>query len=75
MAAEPDSKPVEGQPPANGREDGEVTQEKGEEDSKHPLEHKWTLWYDSGQGKGGAQSWGKSLRTVYTFGTVEDFWW
>lgn len=75
MAAEPDSKPAEGQPPANGREDGEVAQDKGEEDSKHPLEHKWTLWYDSGQGKGGPQSWGKSLRTVYTFGTVEDFWW
>ena len=75
MAAEPESKPAEGQPPANGREDGEVPQEKGEEDSKHPLEHKWTLWYDSGSGKGGTQSWGKSLRTVYTFGTVEDFWW
>lgn len=45
----------------------------------HPLEHKWTLWFDNqrvGGGKGpmSAAAWGQTLRSVYTFGTVEDFW-
>ncbi|CAI5504268.1 unnamed protein product [Closterium sp. Naga37s-1] len=42
---------------------------------KHPLEHRWTLWFDNPQqrGKSGG-SWGSSLRVVFTFGTVEDFW-
>ena len=54
------------------KEEGEAAQ--GE--SKHPLEHKWTLWYDAGSGgKGGGGSWGSTLRSVYTFDTVEDFWW
>ena len=72
MTAEPETKPAEGQPP---KEEGELAQDKSEAESKHQLEHKWTLWYDSGSGKSQPQSWGKSLRTVYTFSTVEDFWW
>jgi len=54
-------------------EDGETSQG----DSKHPLEHKWTLWYDAGSSGGGKQQqgWGTTLRSVYTFDTVEDFWW
>ncbi|CAI5485112.1 unnamed protein product [Closterium sp. Yama58-4] len=42
---------------------------------KHPLEHRWTLWFDNPQqrGKSGG-SWGSSLRVIFTFGTVEDFW-
>ena len=42
----------------------------------HPLEHRWTLWFDNPQqrGKGGG-GWGNSLRPIYTFGTVEEFWW
>lgn len=44
--------------------------------STHPLEHRWSLWFDNPQqrGKGGG-GWGTSLRTIYTFGTVEEFWW
>lgn len=43
--------------------------------AKHPLEYGWTLWFDAGSsGKTKANSWGNSLRSVYTFETVEDFW-
>eukprot|EP00245_Coleochaete_scutata_P001074 TRINITY_DN1130_c0_g1_i1.p1 TRINITY_DN1130_c0_g1~~TRINITY_DN1130_c0_g1_i1.p1 ORF type:complete len:220 (+),score=46.70 TRINITY_DN1130_c0_g1_i1:143-802(+) len=62
------------------REEGEITPEKdpgpsssAETVSKHPLEHHWTLWFDNPAAKKGGQ-WGSSLRPVYTFGTVEDFW-
>lgn len=43
------------------------------QDKKHPLEHPWTLWFDnpSARQKG---NWGSSLRKVYTFSTVEEFW-
>lgn len=41
---------------------------------KHPLETKWTLWFDNPEGKQHAAQWGKTLRPVYTFGTVEEFW-
>ncbi len=44
---------------------------------KHPLENRWTLWFDnpSKNQKQNSNSWGQSLRAVYTFDTVEDFWW
>ena len=46
------------------------------EDTKHVLEHPWTLWYDVGtQGRQNQQQFGQALRAVYTFSTVEDFWW
>ena len=42
---------------------------------KHPLEHTWTLWYDNPKGQGqGQATWGQTLRSVYTFNTIEDFW-
>ena len=55
------------------KEDGEI----GQGEAKHPLEHKWTLWYDAGQSGAGKQQggWGSTLRSVYTFDSVEDFWW
>jgi len=43
---------------------------------KNQLERAWTLWYDDQNqknNKGG--EWGNSLKPVYTFRTVEDFWW
>lgn len=45
--------------------------------AKHPLETKWTLWFDNPEGKQKQNhtQWGQTLRAVYTFGTVEDFWW
>eukprot|EP00475_Leptophrys_vorax_P019100 TRINITY_DN2610_c0_g2_i1.p1 TRINITY_DN2610_c0_g2~~TRINITY_DN2610_c0_g2_i1.p1 ORF type:complete len:262 (+),score=27.37 TRINITY_DN2610_c0_g2_i1:500-1285(+) len=43
--------------------------------ARHPLEHRWTLWFDNPtqRGKGGG-GWGSSLRTIFTFGSVEEFW-
>ena len=43
--------------------------------SQHPLEHTWTLWFDNPSGRQKQATWGQTLRQVYTFGTVEDFWW
>jgi translation initiation factor 4E len=39
----------------------------------HKLERKWTFWFDN-QSKQGA-AWGTCLRKVYSFDTVEEFWW
>ncbi|XP_031397754.1 eukaryotic translation initiation factor [Punica granatum] len=40
----------------------------------HRLERKWTFWFDvQSKPKQGA-AWGTSLRKVYTFDTVEEFW-
>lgn len=41
---------------------------------KHPLEHPWTFWFDNPNGKQKQATWGSSIRAVYTFSTVEDFW-
>ncbi|OAE30628.1 hypothetical protein AXG93_3016s1100 [Marchantia polymorpha subsp. ruderalis] len=43
-------------------------------ENKHPLEHGWTFWFDNPNGKSKQATWGSSLRPVYTFKTVEDFW-
>jgi hypothetical protein len=42
---------------------------------KHFTENSWTLWFDNPSGRQKATTWGASLRNVYTFSTVEDFWW
>lgn len=54
-----------------------VKERNGEPDfsKKHDLEHKWTLWFDNPKGSQKPSTWGQTLRAVYTFGTVEDFWW
>ncbi|KAA8548870.1 hypothetical protein F0562_000554 [Nyssa sinensis] len=40
----------------------------------HQLERKWTFWFDNlSKPKQGA-AWGSSLRSVYSFDTVEEFW-
>lgn len=41
---------------------------------RHPLEHSWTLWFDNPTGRQKQATWGQTLRSVYTFSTVEDFW-
>lgn len=40
----------------------------------HPLEHAWTFWFDSPSTKSRNSAWGTSIRPIYTFQTVEDFW-
>jgi len=41
---------------------------------KHPLQHRWTLWYDSPAKKTSQASWADNLKKIVTFDTVEDFW-
>ncbi|KAJ3198870.1 hypothetical protein HDU67_003247, partial [Dinochytrium kinnereticum] len=41
---------------------------------KHPLQHKWTLWYDSQQKKATQSNWHDNLKNLITIETVEDFW-
>jgi translation initiation factor 4E len=41
---------------------------------KHPLESSWTFWFDNPNGKQKQTTWGQTLRSVYTFKTIEDFW-
>lgn len=59
-------------------EEGEIGE--GDESSKsavpqsHPLEHSWTFWFDNPSVKLKQTTWGSSLRSVFTFSTVEEFW-
>ena len=53
-----------------GKEAGEV-----DFSQKHPLENRWTLWFDNPNGRVNNKTWGQTLRSVYTFSTVEEFWW
>jgi translation initiation factor 4E len=59
------------------KEEGEVERNDGapEFDQKHMLENRWTLWFDNPQAKQSKQAYGNSVKQVYTFDTVEDFWW
>ncbi|CAK9139541.1 unnamed protein product [Ilex paraguariensis] len=40
----------------------------------HKLERKWSLWFDDMWKPKPRAAWGFSLRKVYTFDTVEEFW-
>ncbi|CAI5466315.1 unnamed protein product, partial [Closterium sp. Yama58-4] len=42
--------------------------------AKHPLQQRWTLWFDNPHQRGKSGGWGTSMRQIYTFGTAEDFW-
>jgi translation initiation factor 4E len=41
---------------------------------KHPLRHNWTLWYDIPTSKVHQGDWFATLKQIYTFRFVEDFW-
>eukprot|EP00743_Colponemidia_sp_Colp-15_P003841 GILK01004145.1.p1 GENE.GILK01004145.1~~GILK01004145.1.p1 ORF type:complete len:241 (-),score=30.89 GILK01004145.1:217-879(-) len=41
---------------------------------KHPLQHRWALWYDNPGKKVSQTSWGESLKKLVMVDTVEDFW-
>ena len=45
-----------------------------EPEVKHPLQNRWTLWFDNPGRKASQQSWADHLRIIQTFDTVEDFW-
>jgi len=41
---------------------------------KHPLQNRWSLWYDNPGKRTNVASWGDHLKKVFEFDTVEDFW-
>ncbi|KAL0363524.1 UNVERIFIED_CONTAM: Eukaryotic translation initiation factor 4E-1 [Sesamum calycinum] len=41
---------------------------------RHPLENSWTFWFDNPSAKSKQAAWGSSIRPIYTFSSVEDFW-
>jgi translation initiation factor 4E len=56
----------------------EAPQQGGDEldlSRRHPLETRWTLWFDNPSQKQSMNKFGQGLRPVYSFDTVEDFWW
>ena len=62
----------EDKPEAEARVEGEAA---GPDFSKkHSLENRWTLWFDNPMTKQSLNKYGQTLRSVYTFGNVEDFW-
>ncbi|KAF3487184.1 hypothetical protein F2Q69_00056936, partial [Brassica cretica] len=57
-------------------EEGEIAGGEVDESSavpeSHPLEHSWTFWFDNPSVKSKQTTWGSSLRSVFTFSSVED---
>ncbi|CCI40814.1 unnamed protein product [Albugo candida] len=43
-------------------------------ETKHPLQHRWVLWYDDSKKRRQSNNWEINLKKVYAFQTVEDFW-
>jgi len=44
---------------------------------RHPLRHRWTLWYEYNLSSGKrptTEQWGSNLKEIFSFTTVEDFW-
>jgi len=41
---------------------------------KHPLQNKWTLWFDNPGKKSNQSNWSANLKSVITLDNVEDFW-
>ncbi|KAE9617593.1 hypothetical protein Lal_00034891 [Lupinus albus] len=42
--------------------------------SKNKLERQWTFWFDNQSKPKQGAAWGSSLRKVYTFDSVQEFW-
>eukprot|EP01127_Copromyxa_protea_P007920 TRINITY_DN17_c0_g1_i1.p1 TRINITY_DN17_c0_g1~~TRINITY_DN17_c0_g1_i1.p1 ORF type:complete len:188 (-),score=35.68 TRINITY_DN17_c0_g1_i1:73-636(-) len=42
--------------------------------TKHQLNDDWTWWFTNPTKRQTRESWGESLKEIYTFDTVEDFW-
>lgn len=72
---EEDDEPEEGE--IVGDEESASKPSKGIAPQSHALEHSWTFWFDSPAAKSAKtkqEDWGSSIRPIYTFSTVEEFW-
>ncbi|GMJ14186.1 eukaryotic translation initiation factor 4E [Hibiscus trionum] len=59
---------------AGEEDDDTMSLKKGVVEQPHPLEHSWTFWFDNPQAKSKQSTWGSSMRPIYTFSTIEQFW-
>ena len=41
---------------------------------KHPLQDRWTFWFDNPAKRATSKDWGDNLKAVITVDSVEDFW-
>ncbi|XP_075482749.1 eukaryotic translation initiation factor 4E-2-like [Primulina tabacum] len=64
----------EGEIVAGNSDDAEALKAMAPPPPMHPLEHAWTFWFDNPSAKQKQAAWGSSMRPIYTFSTVEDFW-
>ena len=60
-------------PGDEGLEEGEIP-DPTDFSVKHPLQNRWTLWFDNPGRRTNLLSWSQNLREVITVDTVEDFW-
>lgn len=44
------------------------------DEPRHPLQHRWALWYDNAKLKAATETWADNLKHIMAFDTVEDFW-
>ena len=64
----------EGEIVAGGDDDSSLKKSVSLPYQPHPLEHQWTFWFDNPSAKSKQASWGSSLRSIFTFSTIEEFW-
>lgn len=67
----------EGEIPVDGEDSGATATTKPPAAlarNPHPLENSWTFWFDNPSAKSKQAAWGSSIRPIYTFATVEEFW-
>ncbi|XP_073311735.1 eukaryotic translation initiation factor 4E-2-like isoform X2 [Primulina huaijiensis] len=55
-------------------DDAEVAKALAPPPPRHSLEHAWTFWFDNPSAKQKQATWGSSIRPLYIFSSVEDFW-
>ncbi|CAM9547863.1 unnamed protein product [Discosporangium mesarthrocarpum] len=41
---------------------------------RHPLQNRWTLWFDNSKLKKATETWEENLKPIMSFDVVEDFW-
>eukprot|EP00903_Cladosiphon_okamuranus_P011240 g10604.t1 len=41
---------------------------------RHPLRHRWALWYDNAKLKAPTETWAENLKHIMAFDSVEEFW-
>ncbi|XVF25553.1 hypothetical protein REPUB_Repub13aG0222000 [Reevesia pubescens] len=71
---EEDEEPEEGEIVGEEDDTKSSSSKKGVIEQPHPLEHSWTFWFDNPSAKSKQSTWGSSMRPIYTFATVEQFW-